>query len=184
MMETDFQIPEGSTMAEPTRPIPPQRPIPPAPKDIRNDYTAAAQPTGDGQFYATFHAPGLQRDFVFDVSGERSSFPTQEAAIAAASFALCERLNTRVFVHSTRYNYKRISASQFATSLGQLSLSPADWAWMHGNKQDTVMRWIDGAEEIPSWVGPALASYHVPEALDAAWAAAEASTAKKERNRR
>lgn len=127
-------------------------------------------------FLGSYCIPGKDRQFATTEDGQFAFFATEDAAMAAAATALCNALNNRVFKTGRIYDYERLRPADFSMALTHLGLSPFDFARMHGNRHDRVMKWIDGKEDIPPWVRPVLAAYGFPEALYAAQEEADRAT--------
>ena len=76
-------------------------------------------------------------------------------------------------VGSTNYRHKRLTAEEFSAALDAHGLSPNQFRRIYGTGGNTVGKWLDGSDDIPAWVAPVVASWAVPEALQAARSEAE-----------
>ena len=113
-------------------------------------YGVHARPNRSGNpgFTGAYSIPGKDEQVARDPDGRVVIFATEDEAIAAAGEEMCRSMNERT-KFSYRHGYKRLGGAQFAVSLKELSISPANFAAYFGTSQRRVLQWIDGEEDIP-----------------------------------
>jgi hypothetical protein len=116
-------------------------------KPISKRYAVAALPSGTG-FVGAYDIPGKDQQLARCDDGSIAVLDTEDEAVAAAGEDLCKAMNERS-KFSYRHNYRRMGGAELAVKLAELDIGPASLAIMYGTQQDRVIKWLDGAEDVP-----------------------------------
>lgn len=133
----------------------------------------------NGGYVAGFQMPALKPVSILDPDGRRAVFSTEDAAYRSAGTNLCDFLNHRTRSRSS-HNTIRLGGAELAFTLRSADLSPAQLAKIFGTRTDRVLKWIDGAEDIPHAVRILLALLHLPGAKELAMTTTENVTIERE----
>lgn len=110
-----------------------------------------AVPLQNGKFQALFAAPGLVPDIAKKADGTPYEYNTEAEAEHGAARTLFRILNgVRRNARSGKHDsYRKLTGPEFATLLSTANITPNLFAYLYGTRQQRVLKWIDGAEDIP-----------------------------------
>lgn len=135
-------------------------------QSIARHFGLRAEPnrSGKGGFVGYYAIPGKDEQVARDDKGAIFVAETEDEAIAAAGEDLCQAMNERS-KFSYKHGYVRMTGAELSVAMKEIDVSPSQLAAHLGTRQERVIGWMDGGQDIPHTVHLLITLLQVPGTL-------------------